>query len=59
VHAIRAPHAYDGESFPDAGATVLVEDGLIVGVETYGYQVPEHWGFRGRRAGELRWVSPA
>jgi imidazolonepropionase-like amidohydrolase len=42
VHAIRAPHAYDGESFRDAGATVLVEDGLIVGVETYGFQVPEH-----------------
>jgi imidazolonepropionase-like amidohydrolase len=42
VHAIRAPHAYDGESFRDAGATVLVEDGLIVGVEAYGYQVPEH-----------------
>ncbi len=42
MHAIRAPHAYDGESFRDAGATVLVEDGLIAGVETYGYQVPEH-----------------
>jgi imidazolonepropionase-like amidohydrolase len=41
VHAIRAPHAYDGESFRDAGATVLVEDGLIVGVEAYSYQVPE------------------
>jgi imidazolonepropionase-like amidohydrolase len=42
VHAIRAPHAYDGEAFRDAGATVLVEDGLIVGVEAYSYQVPEH-----------------
>ena len=42
MHAIRAPHAFDGESFRDAGATVLVEDGLIVGVETYGFQVPEH-----------------
>jgi imidazolonepropionase-like amidohydrolase len=42
VHAIRAPYAYDGEAFRDAGATVLVEDGLIVGVEACSYQVPDH-----------------
>jgi imidazolonepropionase-like amidohydrolase len=41
VHAIRATHAYDGESFRNTGVTVLVEDGLIVGIESYGYQVPE------------------
>jgi len=41
VHAIRAPHAFDGESFRDGGATVLVEDGLIVAVESYDYQVPD------------------
>jgi imidazolonepropionase-like amidohydrolase len=42
VHAIRARHAYDGESFLAAGATVLIEDGAIIGVESYGFQVPEH-----------------
>jgi hypothetical protein len=40
MHAIRARHAYDGESFLSAGATVLVEDGLIIGVESYGFEVP-------------------
>ena len=40
MHAIRARHAYDGESFLSAGATVVVEDGLITGVESYGFQVP-------------------
>ena len=40
MHAIRGRHAYDGESFFSAGATVLVEDGLIIGVEPYGFQVP-------------------
>src|SRR6202042_877143 len=40
MRAIRARHAYDGESFLSAGATVLVEDGLIIGVESYGFQVP-------------------
>ena len=39
MRAIRARHAYDGESFLEAGATVLVEDGLIIGVESYGFQV--------------------
>jgi imidazolonepropionase-like amidohydrolase len=42
VHAIRATHAYDGEAFRNAGATVLIEDGVIVGVEPYGFQVPDH-----------------
>ena len=40
MRAIRARHAYDGESFLSAGATVLVEDGLIIGVESHGFQVP-------------------
>jgi imidazolonepropionase-like amidohydrolase len=40
MRAIRARHAYDGESFLSAGATVLVEDGLIIGVESYGFEVP-------------------
>ena len=40
MRAIRARHAYDGESFLRPGATVLVEDGLIIGVESYGFQVP-------------------
>ena len=41
VHAIRATHAYDGRSFRDLGATVLVEGGLILGIEPYGHQVPD------------------
>ena len=40
MRAVRARHAYDGESFLSAGATVLVEDGLIIGVESFGFQVP-------------------
>ena len=40
MRAIRARRAYDGESFLSAGATVLVEDGLIIGIESYGFQVP-------------------
>ena len=35
MRAIRARHAYDGESFLSAGATVLVEDGLVIGVEPH------------------------
>ena len=41
MHAIRATHAYDGRSFRDLGATVLVEGGLILGIEPYGHQVPD------------------
>jgi imidazolonepropionase-like amidohydrolase len=41
VHAIRATYAYDGESFRSAGATVLIEGGVIVGVERYGFRVPD------------------
>jgi len=42
VHAIRARHAFDGESFLAGGATVLIEGGAIIGVESYGFQVPGH-----------------
>jgi imidazolonepropionase-like amidohydrolase len=42
VHAIRAAHAYDGEAFRSGGATILVEDGVIIGVEPYGFPVPDH-----------------
>jgi imidazolonepropionase-like amidohydrolase len=42
VHAIRATHTYDGEAFRSAGATVLIEHGVIIGVEPYGFQVPDH-----------------
>ena len=42
MHAIRATHAYDGETFRGAGVTVLVDDGLIIGVEPYGFEVPDH-----------------
>lgn len=42
MRAIRARHAYDGASFLRAGATVLVEDRTIIGVEPYRFQVPGH-----------------
>jgi imidazolonepropionase-like amidohydrolase len=41
VHAIRARRAFDGESFLGGGATIMVEDGSIVGVESGGFEVPE------------------
>lgn len=40
MHAIRVRHAYDGESFLPLGATVLIEDGLIIGVESHEFPVP-------------------
>ena len=33
MYAIRAAHAFNGEDFAEAGATVLVEGHTIVGVE--------------------------
>jgi imidazolonepropionase-like amidohydrolase len=39
VFAIRANHAIDGEGFRAGGATVLVEDGRIVGVESAAYEL--------------------
>ena len=42
MHAIQATHAYDGEAFRSTGATVLIEDGVIIGVEAYGFQVPDY-----------------
>lgn len=41
MHAIRVLHAFDGESFLAGGVTVLVQDGTILGVESYGFQVPD------------------
>lgn len=40
MFAIRANHAFDGEGFRAGGATVLVEDGRIVGVESAAYEPP-------------------
>ncbi|MFQ4149590.1 amidohydrolase family protein [Arthrobacter sp. LAPM80] len=40
MHAIRVRHIFDGELFLAGGATVLIEDGSIVGVEPYGFSVP-------------------
>jgi imidazolonepropionase-like amidohydrolase len=40
VFAIRASHAFDGEDFRAGGATVLVDDAGIVGVEPVGYEPP-------------------
>lgn len=50
VDAVRAAHAFDGTRFLPGGATVLVDDGRIVGVETGrtdlpdGVRVTEHSG---------------
>jgi imidazolonepropionase-like amidohydrolase len=40
VCAIRANHAFDGEDFRAGGATVLVDDAGIVGVEPLRYEPP-------------------
>jgi len=40
VFAIRANHAFDGEDFRAGGATVLVEDAGIIGVEPVRYEPP-------------------
>ena len=40
MFAVRANHAFDGEDFRAGGATVLVQDGGIVGVEPVGYAPP-------------------
>jgi imidazolonepropionase-like amidohydrolase len=50
MHAIRAAHAFDGTRFLPGGATVLVDDDRIVGVETgrvdlpAGVEIREHAG---------------
>jgi imidazolonepropionase-like amidohydrolase len=41
VHAIRSTHAFDGERFLPSGATVLVEDERIVGVEPFAHHLPD------------------
>ena len=41
MEAIRAPRAFDGERFVPGGATVLVEDGRIVGVEPARFVPPD------------------
>ena len=40
MFAIRANHAFDGEDFRAGGATVLVDDAGIVGVEPLRYEPP-------------------
>ena len=41
MHAIRSKHAFDGESFRSPGATVLIDDSLIIGVEPYDFPLPD------------------
>jgi imidazolonepropionase-like amidohydrolase len=40
MRALRAPAAFNGERFVPGGATVVVEDGVIKGVESVGFEVP-------------------
>jgi imidazolonepropionase-like amidohydrolase len=42
MRAIRAAHAFDGIRFLPGGATVLVDDDRIAGVETGPVDLPEH-----------------
>lgn len=41
MDALRARHCFDGTRFRPGGATVLLEDGRITGVEAYGVDVPQ------------------
>ncbi len=41
MHAIRSTRAFDGATFRRAGVTVLIEDGVIIGVEPYGLPLPD------------------
>jgi imidazolonepropionase-like amidohydrolase len=41
MHAVRAPLAFDGSRFLEDGATVLIDDDRIAGVEAFGYAVPD------------------
>ena len=41
MHAVRAARAFDGEAFRDGGATVIVDDGRIVGVEPFDHALPD------------------
>lgn len=41
MHAVRAPIAFDGRRFLPDGATVLVEEDRIVGVEPFGCDLPD------------------
>jgi cytosine/adenosine deaminase-related metal-dependent hydrolase len=41
MHAVRAARAFDGTGFLAGGATVLVEDGRIAGVEPFGCDLPQ------------------
>ena len=38
---MRAPTCFDGSRFLPGGATVLVAEGLVAGVEPFGYDVPD------------------
>lgn len=40
-YAVAAPVAFDGTRFRPGGATVLVEADRIVGVEPFGFEVPD------------------
>lgn len=39
--ALRASHCFDGTGFVAGGATVLVDEGRIVGLEPFGYDAPD------------------
>ncbi|MFL6108229.1 MAG: amidohydrolase family protein [Marmoricola sp.] len=39
--ALRAPVVFDGVQFTEGGATVMVRDGRVVGVEAFGFDVPD------------------
>ena len=47
MYAVRAGACFDGERFVAGGATVLVDDGLILGVEPAAYDLPSDCPVRG------------
>jgi imidazolonepropionase-like amidohydrolase len=41
MHAVSAPHAFDGNRFLPGGATVIIDGDRIVGVEAFGCDLPD------------------
>ena len=41
MHAVRAQQVFDGEAFRRGGATVVLEDGRILGVEAFDHPLPD------------------
>jgi hypothetical protein len=49
MEAYRTSCVFDGERFLEGGGTVLVDRGLVAGVESYGFPLPTGEGGHDRR----------